>query len=213
VLNVAASPDGKTLATASIDTTIRLWDISTGRMSATLAGHRSWVSSLVFGVKGRTLISGSSDGAVIVWDLVSNRVLTRLQATTSEVRSLAMAHDGRTLAAGLRYGGLKTWTSPGWKESFSLRGHDADVWAVTFHPTRSVLITGDGDWNRPGQVKFWDVNTGGVLTQIPTSGEVLAVECSPDGRSIAVGCWNGKLEVWDMPEIVAPSRARTGRKP
>ena len=206
VMSVSVSPDGKTLATASIDATIRLWNLSTGTMRATLSGHRSWVNSVRFSPDGNTLFSGSSDGTVKVWDVLARRVKTTLDATPAEVRCVAVSSDGTTLAAGIRYGGVKIWNGQDWKEGPSFKGHDADVWAAAFHPMHAVLITGDGDWNRPGQVKFWNTTTGGLLGQEPTPGEVLALACSPDGRHVAVGCWNKKLEVWDVPDAVALSK-------
>ncbi len=203
VMSASVSPDGKAVATASIDTTIRLWDRATGKFRATLAGHKSWVNSVVFSADGQSLFSGSSDGTIKIWDVAAHSTKRTLQATTAEVRCVALSADGRILAAGLRYGWVKTWLAPDWKESLSFKGHDADIWALSFHPTNSALITGDGDWNRPGQVKFWNGITGVLLAQVPTSGEVLALACSPAGRQIAAGCWNKKLEVWDVPEAVA----------
>jgi WD40 repeat protein len=211
VMSVTVSPDGKTLATASIDTSIKLWDSSTGELRATLLGHKSWVNSIVFGADGKTLLSASSDGTVKIWDTTPGQAVITLEATTAaertpaEVRSVALSPDGKTIAAGLRYGWVKLWTAPAWDQSSSFKAHDADVWAVVFNPKRSVLITGDGDWNRPGQVKFWDTMTQAPLAHYPTSGEVLALACSPEGRQVAVGCWNKQLEVWDVPEVM-PAR-------
>ncbi|MHB8523392.1 MAG: hypothetical protein ACYDH9_21915 [Limisphaerales bacterium] len=68
----------------------------------------------------------------------------------------------------------------------------------------AALVTGDGDWDQPGQLKFWHPSTGELLARVSTSGEVLALACSPDGWRIAVGCGSKKLEVWEVPEAVAP---------
>jgi WD40 repeat protein len=215
VMSVAVAPDGKTLATASIDTSIKLWDCSDGELRATLSGHKSWVNSIAFSADGRRLVSGSSDGTVRIWDIVTRTALATLDADTvagrtpGEVRSVALSPDGKTLAAGLRYGWVKLWTAPSWDRSRSFKAHDADVWAVGFDPRGSVLITGDGDWNRPGRVKFWDTRTTraqALLVQFPTSGEVLSLACSPVERQIAVGCWNKQLEVWDLPEVIGVVR-------
>jgi WD40 repeat protein len=205
VMSVAISPDGQTLATSSIDTSIKLWDLSIGTSLATLSGHKSWVNSIVFSGDGRHLFSGSSDGTVKIWDLAPREAEATLDATTTagrtppEIRSLVLSPDGNTVAAGLRYGTVKLWTGPSWHQTRSFKAHDGDVWTVAFNSKGTALITGDGDWNRPGQAKFWDAATGALLGQRATSGEVLALACSPDGRQIAVGCWNNHVEVWNTP--------------
>ncbi|MGF2038742.1 MAG: ribosome assembly protein 4 [Nostoc sp. CmiVER01] len=75
VFSVGFSPDGKTLASGSLDNTIKLWDVSTGKAIKTLTGHSSPVYSVGFSPDGKTLASGSGDKTVILWDLDFDNLL------------------------------------------------------------------------------------------------------------------------------------------
>ena len=66
---VAYSPDGKTLASGSVDKTIKLWSVATGKEQATLKGHMKEVSSVAYSPDGKTLASGSFDGTIKLWDM------------------------------------------------------------------------------------------------------------------------------------------------
>jgi WD40 repeat protein len=68
ILDVVFSPDGKRLATTSIDSTIKLWDTETGQEALTLRGHTDAVWCVAFSPDGKRLASGGSDGMAIVWD-------------------------------------------------------------------------------------------------------------------------------------------------
>jgi WD40 repeat protein len=67
VSSAAFSPDGKTLASGTHDTTVKLWDVATGKEKATLNGHTGDVTSVAFSPDGKTLASGSMDKTIKLW--------------------------------------------------------------------------------------------------------------------------------------------------
>jgi geranylgeranyl transferase type-2 subunit beta len=198
VMSVAFSPDKTTLATASVDRTVKLWDVVTGQLRATLEGHKSWVNAVVFSPDGTQLISGSSDGTIRVWSIASNKLLQVVPATKTEVRSIAVSPDGKHVAAGLRYGTIKVWASSDWKEELSFQGHEGDVWSVAFSLDSKILASGNGDWNRGGCVKLWQLAGAKSLARFQHTGEVLSIAFSPDGKSLAAGAADKTVKVWDI---------------
>src|SRR5439155_3479689 len=76
--STAFSPDGRTLASGSWDTTIKLWNVTSGRELRTLAGHTDEVVSVAFSPNGRTLASGGLDKTIKLWDVTSGRELRTL---------------------------------------------------------------------------------------------------------------------------------------
>jgi geranylgeranyl transferase type-2 subunit beta len=196
VLAVAFHPDGTRLTTGGIDGTIVLWDAVAGKRLETLTGHKSWVNALAYSADGNELFSGSSDGTVRVWEKgVPARVL---DTTDAEVRSIAVSADGRWLAAGIRYGTITIWDRTTWKIARSFQGHESDVWAVAFTPDSAILVSGNGDWNRPGHVKRWAVSSGELLGSLQHTGEVLSLAVARNGRFIAAGGGDHALRVWEL---------------
>ena len=98
----------------------------------------------------------------------------------------------------MRYGVIKIWETTGWKELLDFQGHPGDVWSVAFSPDGSTLASGDGDWNRGGLVKCWDVASGKQLGEFQHTGEVLSVVFSPNGKSIAAGAADKTVQVWNF---------------
>jgi prenyltransferase beta subunit len=198
VTSVAFHPGGAVLATGSIDGTVKFWNAAIGELSATLARHKSWVNSLAWFPDGRQLASGSSDGTIVIWSNGSHKPLKTIRATKAEVRSIAVSPDGGALAAGIRYGAVKVWDAATWKERLSFQGHESDVWTVAFSPDGRLLATGNGDWNRGGEIKLWNSRDGALAGKLQHTGEVLSLAISPDGALLAAGAGDKTVRAWEL---------------
>ena len=104
----------------------------------------------------------------------------------------------KRLAAGTRYGLVKVLNVDAGRELATLRGHAGEVWAVAFSPDGRTLASGDGDWNRPGDVRLWDTATWRERTALRHSGEVLCLAFAPRGSRLAAGGWDRTVKVWDF---------------
>jgi dipeptidyl aminopeptidase/acylaminoacyl peptidase len=97
---VAFSPDGKTVASGSVDNTVRLWDAATGEERQKLEGHDSWVRAVAFSPDGKTVASGSHDNTVRLWDAATGEERQKLEGHEGGVSMVAFSPDGKTVASG-----------------------------------------------------------------------------------------------------------------
>ena len=74
ITTVRFSKDVSTIASGSLDKTVRLWSINKGEPLKTLSGHTDGISSLAFSPDGKTLASGSSDGTILLWDTTNSEM-------------------------------------------------------------------------------------------------------------------------------------------
>ena len=101
VYAVAFSPDGKTLASGSADTTIKLWDVATGQERAALKGHTNVAEGVCFSPDGQRLASVGKDQTVRVWDAQSGQEVLVLKRPNSGIcANVCFSPDGQRLASG-----------------------------------------------------------------------------------------------------------------
>lgn len=148
VNDVAFSPDGRTLAAASDDHTVLLWDIASHRRLGTLTPFPEDIPEAVaFSPDGRTVAVGSYGNRTQLWDVASDRLLGTLVGPTSTqvlippaVRSLAFSPDGRTLASAGDDHKIVLWDVARQRELGSpLTGHTDEVNSVAFSPDGRTL--------------------------------------------------------------------------
>ncbi|MGO9473272.1 MAG: toll/interleukin-1 receptor domain-containing protein [Rhodomicrobium sp.] len=185
VLSVAFSPDGRTLASASSDATIKLWEVATGLELRTLAGHTKAVFSVAFSPDGRTLASGSWDKTIKLWEVTTGREL-RTFANTSNVETVVFSPDGRMLASPSHDGTIKLWEVMGGQELRSFSGYKGVVRSLAFSPDGRTLAS-PGGFDKT--IKLWDVASGQELRTLTgrTAYYMASVAFSPDGRTLASG--------------------------
>ncbi|MEV6378635.1 WD40 repeat domain-containing protein [Streptomyces sp. NPDC051773] len=212
------SPDGKYLATASYDRSVRLWDVADPSrpkaLGKPLTGHTSWVSSAVFAPDGRTLASAGDDGTIRMWDVRDPRAPralgTPLTGHDGTIFLIAFSPDGKTLASVGEDRTVRLWdvSDPAHATELGapLTGHSAPVRAVAFGPDGKTLATGGDD----NTIRLWDVadprapRAVGPVLKGHTS-LVHSLAFSPDGRTLASGSSDNTVRLWDVAE---PRRAR-----
>jgi WD40 repeat protein len=94
VRSVAFSSNGTRIVSGSGDKSVRVWDVSTGKVQSVLKGHTYWVNSVAFSSDGTRIVSGSGDKSVRVWDVSNGKVQSVLEGHTGGVSSVAFSSDG-----------------------------------------------------------------------------------------------------------------------
>ena len=147
--SMSFSRDGTSLATGSLDGTVKLWDFETGTEIATFSGgHPVALSS-----DGTTLASVSSGSDITLWDVGRRQAIATLAGHIGVVTSLSFSPDGRTLASGSEDNAIRLWDVGRRQAIATLAGHAGLVTSLSFSPDGGTLASGSYDRT----VKLWDV--------------------------------------------------------
>ena len=242
--SVQYSPNGRILATGSLDRTIRLWDVATRREIGVLHSEHP-VSTICFSPDGKTLVSGGSigspdepkgeiifwnvetklrdarlsldtdvldlefhptggsfaagcgNGTIMLYDSQSHLLTSTISAHSRAVGELSFGPEGKTLASGGVDKEVKLWDFDSESLVSTIPAHNAVVWGLDISPKLPILASGSG--NRDRFVKFWDVQTGELIREVPTGNDFRfdGLSFSPDGQTLATGAFTGMITLWE----------------
>jgi WD40 repeat protein len=208
VYDVAWSPDGQFVATASADQTVRIWKAESGEEYRIFRGHTGGVLRLAYHPNGQRIISGDDSGVLKVWDVTRDQRMLALPAA-GYLMDVAFTADGGQVRA---VGNHRFW---GWdvttgKSTFTRweKLPRRNEW-----PLQYIALSADGrlcagpDTMNETTLCVWDVESGQRVLSLPGhSTGIRSVAFSPDGRRLAcaTGVKEGpsprELVIWQLPE-------------
>ncbi|MEG4281846.1 AAA-like domain-containing protein [Microcoleus sp. A006_D1] len=197
IRNVVFSPDGKILASASADDTIKLWNPD-GTLLRTLTGHGDNVGNVSFSPDGKTIASASDDATIKIWNLANGTEIRTLTGHKGWVRGVSFAPDGLTIASSGSDGTVKLWNPADGTLLKTFTGHRGWATSVTFSPDGLAIASSGSDRT----VKLWNPADGTeIATLTGHSKAVRSVSFSNDGKTLASAGEDGLVKLWDVQNL------------
>jgi WD40 repeat protein len=195
VTGVAITPDGRTIAAATDDHQVLLWDAASAALKARLGGHGDWVRSVSVSPDAAMFATGASDHMVCLWDIQRQVQLLQLPVCPSAVSAVCFHPNSQQVAV---VGFCKTLqiinTSSGQvTQELDCPCEDMETVAFSADGAR-MAVTG-----RNGQIRVWNVNNGALERDVATDNRrIRGLAFSPDGKLLAAAGNSPKIHVFDV---------------
>ncbi|KDR81955.1 hypothetical protein GALMADRAFT_240297 [Galerina marginata CBS 339.88] len=155
IRGLSFSPDDRRFATASDDSSVRIWSFAESRVESVLTGHGWDVKCVEWHPTKGLLVSGSKDNQIKFWDPRTGTVLSTLHQHKNTVQALSWSPNGNLVASASRDQTVRVFDIRAMKEFRMLKGHKKEVCSVAWHPVHPLLVSGGSE----GAILHWDLST------------------------------------------------------
>ena len=196
VVWLALGPDGRSLLSASIDQSIKLWDLAGETPPRDIGRHNAMARVALFRPGRDEALTAADDGEIVLRALDDGAVLHVFSAPgEGSVRGLAMTPDGRRFVSAHQSGNVFLWDMESAAAPLKLEAHVWPVNGVAVSPDGSRAVTGDID----GMLALWDLDGGERLRSWKGHDRgVYGAVFQPDGRHVVTGSGDYSIKIWDI---------------
>jgi len=208
---VAFSADGNTLASGSLDGTVKLrlrdqqWKTRATLKPPTTKTSEEGVSTLGFHPLDGWLATGCKGGIIEVWDTTTLRLRRKLRVHQLKRHGcfVEISPDGQTLATGTPEGVVQLWDTESFRIRDSFKTHPEGIWALARSTDGTLVATAAAQWDQPGSVILWQLPSHKriAVLQGHTMG-ITDLAISSDAKLLASASYDGTVKVWQLNEVV-----------
>ena len=189
----AFSPNDSFIVSASMDSTIRIWEVKTGVEIKALKGLTSEVLSAEFSPDGKRIVSTFSDGTARIWDLKSGALINTLIGHSNGVNHASYSPDGKQIVTASSDCLIKVWNAENGKLINTFEGHKSMIRRVSFSPDGKLIVSASADTT----VMIWDAVSGKPLKVLSGHQDwVNSAEFSADGKLVVSAA--DDIKIWDV---------------
>lgn len=196
ISSVKFSPDGTRIATASADSTIRIWNHGNAQLEQTLYGHVKGLSDVCWSANSEWLVSASDDCTIRIWNASKGRCVRVLRGHTNFVLCAEFNRAGNLVASGSFDESIKLWDTRAGDCLKTLPAHGDPVSSVKFNIDGTMLVSCSHD----GLIRIWDTGAGQCLKTLvdQDSPPVSFVSFSPNGQYLLSCTLDSTIRLWNF---------------
>lgn len=198
IWDVAPSPDARYVASCSEDQTVKLWELTTGELKASL--NLGYSVQAITWIQSDLLTVGSIENTIWLWNPFADAPPRTLQGHQDSINSLSWQPKGQILASSSNDQSIKLWDITTGKCLQTLTHHQAPVRWIAWSPDGQQLASGSEDHT----IALWDMEELKRDRNLPVQilkghrNAVWSLDWSPDGRYLASSSHDATIRLWDM---------------